>query len=344
MSNIDAIRASISAFLSGMKMAFITSIIGIGFSLFISRFVQAHVEKNSKLTLNDQFANVSNNSGKILELVNKLSEVVKQIRASSQNDVSLSDINNSILQLKMTNIVNTMRQQSGLTAIISKNLSTSITEQNSHLKEMAEHLKSSDSNSVKILQATVDYQQASLQNEREQLQILNANTDSISDMKVAFNQFLDDMARKNNEEFIKALNQSMQQLNEQLTEQFGENFKQLNAAVFRLNDWQENYEHIIECTVNELSYLNETFDKFASDVAPIMTENAERLSESTKSFAETSARNIAIQRDLTNTSQQLSDSIKATEAVVENLKTIHFNRSGNPHAHRYTSSAAVANC
>ena len=69
--------------------------------------------------------------------------------------------------------------------------------------------------------------------------------------------------------------------------------------------------------------MNETFDKFASDVAPSMTENAERLSESIKNFTETSARNVEIQRELMNTSQQLSDSVKATEAVVDNLKTIY---------------------
>ena len=54
-------------------------------------------------------------------------------------------------------------------------LEKSVAEQLPHLNAMMEHSKNAELHSSKMLQATVDYQQASLQNEREQLQILNAN-------------------------------------------------------------------------------------------------------------------------------------------------------------------------
>lgn len=48
------------------------------------------------------------------------------------------------------------------------------------------------------------------------------------------------------EEVILALNQLIKDFNHQLTEQFGENFKQLNHAVFGLIKWQENYKQQLE--------------------------------------------------------------------------------------------------
>lgn len=41
--------------------------------------------------------------------------------------------------------------------------------------------------------------------------------------------------------FIEALERTIREFNERITEQFGENFKQLNIAVGRLLEWQENY-------------------------------------------------------------------------------------------------------
>ena len=176
VSNIDAIRASISAFLSGMKTAFITSIIGIFFSLFISRFVQAKVERNSKLTLNKQLADIADNAAVIPNLI-------LQLKASMDKS-DLSDLKGELASLSgaMTQYVNssnTFAEQ--MMSVVDKlnasvvTLEKSIAEQLPRLDAMMEHSKNAESNSSKMLQATVDYQQASLQNKREQLQILNAN-------------------------------------------------------------------------------------------------------------------------------------------------------------------------
>ena len=41
---------------------------------------------------------------------------------------------------------------------------------------------------------------------------------------------------------IEALKSVIQDFNNNLTEQFGDNFKQLNEAVYKLVIWQENYK------------------------------------------------------------------------------------------------------
>ncbi|ADG61932.1 MotA/TolQ/ExbB proton channel family protein [Moraxella catarrhalis] len=58
------------------------------------------------------------------------------------------------------------------------------------------------------------------------------------------------------EEVILALNQLIKDFNHQLTEQFGENFKQLNHAVFELIQWQENYKQQLEQM--QVQYQNHT--------------------------------------------------------------------------------------
>lgn len=58
------------------------------------------------------------------------------------------------------------------------------------------------------------------------------------------------------EEVILALNQLIKDFNHQLTEQFGENFKQLNQAVFGLIQWQENYKQQLEQM--QIQYQNHT--------------------------------------------------------------------------------------
>lgn len=213
---------------------------------------------------------------------------------------------------------------------LSKTLDDSAKEQisrldkmNGMIENMADYSEKAYDNSVKTLDEARAYQEKSLSDAQKQLEILSSNTDRITEMKDAFNKFLDDMAKKNNEEFIKALNRSMKELNEKLTEQFGDNFKQLNAAVIKLHDWQEAYKETIEKTTGELGELNGVFRKFSTDVAPALTEGAERLQQSLTTFAETSNKNIAIQDGLTEATQRLNDSIAHSAKASEKLQTIH---------------------
>lgn len=54
--------------------------------------------------------------------------------------------------------------------------------------------------------------------------------------------FADMLSKSATEQVINALKEVISDFNNNLTEQFGENFKQLNEAVLKLVDWQENYK------------------------------------------------------------------------------------------------------
>lgn len=67
-----------------------------------------------------------------------------------------------------------------------------------------------------------------------------------------FQKFAETMAENNSKGFIEALNSTIRDFNEKIQEQFGENFKQLNIAVGKLLEWQDNYKNtVIEVTENQ---------------------------------------------------------------------------------------------
>ena len=370
VDNVEEIRQSISAFLDGMKTAFITSIIGIGFSLLIGIFTKSKVEKRDKKTLTEHFKNISDNTGTILTFLKDTSGSGESLKTSLDNlSKTLDGSSLGILKKELGNLSDVMKmyvdatkssgeflktvsthlsEQSKVTAALNETMSKSFTLQmqainslsksleesqtkqvarldamNNSIAQMTAHSQKTYENSSAMLNETRNYQAASLANDREQMQILSENTKRIIEMRNAFDEFLNKMATVFSEQLINALNSSIKDLNDKLTEQFGDNFKQLNAAVVALKDWQENYKSTIEQTVGELNMMNTAFKNFTVEVAPVMAENNERLSKSAESLAETSNKNVDIQLRLMKTSQNLFESVQATEKVADNLKDIH---------------------
>ena len=68
--------------------------------------------------------------------------------------------------------------------------------------------------------------------------IQNASKEQVS----AFNDFAEHLRENFSKALIEELKGVIELFNEKLSEQFGENFKQLNIAVGRLLEWQENYK------------------------------------------------------------------------------------------------------
>ncbi len=80
-----------------------------------------------------------------------------------------------------------------------------------------------------------------------QNELLSKSFNSLEDR---FTDFAKVLAENNSKAFIEALEKAMRDFNSNITEQFGENFKQLNLAVGRLLEWQENYKSHVETLTN----------------------------------------------------------------------------------------------
>ena len=118
-----------------------------------------------------------------------------------------------------------------------------------------------------------------------QLQKLRTTfSDKQDDLIRAFNEFADQMAENNTKALIEALEEVMRDFNAKINEQFGNNFKQLNEAVGRINEWQEQYRQQMNELAAEFWIAAESIEKSRQSLEIIaershtIVSSAERLS------------------------------------------------------------------
>lgn len=196
--DVNNIEKSIPALLSGLKTAFITSLVGMLASIFY----------------------------KVLVASGYLTTVT---------DPALDED-----QIGATHIYTAIQQQAAETAALTKAIGGN--EDSSLLSQF------------KLMRADITDNHKSGQRVREQVADTLADIQKgVSAQQTEFKEFQDrlwhnlqdfaDMLSKSaTETVINALKDVIKDFNNNLTEQFGENFKQLNAAVEKLVEWQENYK------------------------------------------------------------------------------------------------------
>lgn len=81
------------------------------------------------------------------------------------------------------------------------------------------------------------------------------------------------LAKSATETIIKALKDVITDFNNNLTEQFGENFKELNNAVFKLIKWQENYKQQITNMTEQYQLGVQAIDDTKNAIANIETSS-----------------------------------------------------------------------
>lgn len=178
------ITDSVPKLLEGLKIAFATSIVGMGLAVFLSGWEKQKGESDSD------------------EISFALKELSKKLK-------SLSAIQESTKHLDTLPLMNTK-------------------------------LDSIDTN-IKVL--TADVKTALTENQKELFDFLQEKLSAIdNNLKEA----VQTLAKGATEEIIKALQDVIKDFNQNLTEQFGDNFKQLNEAVLRMIEWQENYKNSIQ--------------------------------------------------------------------------------------------------
>lgn len=92
----------------------------------------------------------------------------------------------------------------------------------------------------------------------------------ISELRSEFVIFAQKQAEQNTEIFIQALESAIQKFNENLVEGLGDNFKQLNEAVNRLVDWQNNYSKHVEQQTEKYSVIASQVDKVSNDFSDFL--------------------------------------------------------------------------
>jgi hypothetical protein len=85
---------------------------------------------------------------------------------------------------------------------------------------------------------------------------------------------LEKLSEMGSKTLIEALKDVIRDFNKNLTEQFGENFKELNAAVGKLVQWQEQYRLHVEDTTKKLGEMQAAFERTAADYGNVVEKSA----------------------------------------------------------------------
>ena len=146
-----------------------------------------------------------------------------------------------------------------------------------------------------------------------QLQKLRTTfSDKQDDLIRAFNEFADQMAKNNTKALIEALEEVMRDFNAKINEQFGDNFRQLNEAVGRINEWQEQYRQ-------QMDELAAQFQVAATSIEK-SRESLEIIAERSESIVSSSEKLNPILQILQHQIQQLNNHLTAFSALADNAR------------------------
>ena len=111
-------------------------------------------------------------------------------------------------------------------------------------------------------------------------QLIENNNNNFDKVNESLTQALKTLSKGATEHIINALKEVITDFNKNLTEQFGDNFKQLNEAVYKMIQWQETYKasiNQVEKTLKDLLMAIEKnshwIDKFDKDYQNITQTN-----------------------------------------------------------------------
>jgi hypothetical protein len=106
-----------------------------------------------------------------------------------------------------------------------------------------------------------------------QLKLSRQDTnDRLDALRAAQTEALAKLSEMGSKALVEALRDVIRDFNQKISEQFGENFKELNAAVGRLLEWQEQYRAHVDATVQKIDDIGRITTKSAADYARVVEQ------------------------------------------------------------------------
>lgn len=140
-----------------------------------------------------------------------------------------------------------------------------------------------------------------------------------------FRQFAEHMTENNQRAVIEALEAVIRDFNTQLTEQFGENFKQLNVAVGRLVEWQEQYRLQMIKLAEQLDLGAQAIERSGAALAEVKS-HAEAIPEAISSLSPAMQtllkETTRLEAQLQAVAELRTSAIEAFPIIEENLNRI----------------------
>ena len=304
------IEASVPLLLDGLKFAFLTSILGIVGSICLKL---SSLNKRKK-----QAASEETYTGATIDDLANILLLIHKVHQSEGNETreTLRTIEKALTGNGDSTVLTQLQK-----------LRTSFSDKQDDLlqafKEFATQMADYNKKVLKIYQAEGNETRETLRTIEKaltgdgdstvltQLQKLRTTfSDKQDDLLHAFREFATQMADNNTKALIEALESVMRDFNAKINEQFGDNFKQLNEAVGRINDWQEQYRQQMDELAVEFRIAAESIEKSRQSLESI----AERSDVIVSSAEKLDPILQAIQQQI----QLMNDRLEAFSALAEN--------------------------
>ena len=312
--DIENIERSIPGLLEGLKLAFLTSLVGIALALSIKSIAL--------------FQTTVDTSGEVIErLSTTLSETLQNVETSGEINLrtQLVALNTTIETIGRDSITILNGIKSDLLTI-QTSLTDGQNETKTHLRELSTTLSEKHDTLTNLQEEEGKQTREELTN--IQIALTNGQTDigfqlenlrtSFADKQdtliLQFQEFsknvAESVAKLATDELIDALKSVIENFNANITEQFGENFKQLNQAVERTVEWQEQYRQ----------QLNELADEFrlASQSIEDSRRSVESIAESTNEIAVRSESIVTCTEKFDPILHTLNDQLEAFSELKQN--------------------------
>ena len=303
----ENMQNSIVSLLEGLKLAFKTSIYGIGSAFLLKLFALIFTKANQSsksieqfvTSLTDTMQNVQT-SGEI-NLLAQLVTLNKTIeKEGSETRSVLSNIKNDLTNID-TSITTAYKET--LTGI--GNISKTVGDKHNDLITFQREEGVQYRQELTNIQTAFIGAYSSLQSELGNLTITFSNK---QDMLIdEFNTFsknvAESVAKLATDELIDALKTVIEEFNTKISEQFGDNFKQLNEAVGKTVTWQEQYRVQMEELADEF--------RIAADGIEKSRESVEKIADSSNTIADRSENIVFCTEKLDPILHTLNDQLEA---------------------------------
>lgn len=282
-SSVEQIDTSIGSLLEGLKTAFTSSLVGMALSIMYKVLILVPFLQASKSNLPDEGVTVESLYEVGIEQARYLHGIAKAMAGKEGTSVlkQLAYVceSHEWMQNQMELIHSDQKKASEeqrvllekTLTVLSDDGESSLTGQLKLVRADANDVGKVISSALEKAVAKMDEQlEFSVQWRPEQKTILESTFEQLNAVRLdAVNHSNESseqrmsmvtlLERSPTEALITALEGVIRDFNDKLTEQFGKNFEQLNVAVGRMVDWQENYRH-------QITELQNAFDMSVTSI------------------------------------------------------------------------------
>ena len=236
---IENIEASIPVLLEGLKLAFLTSLVGILCAIILKAYAFVYQ------MIKDQDPSEET-----------IDRFVSQLTTTLTNVQTSGDIN---LLAQLVTLNTTLKEKSSETKEILNSIKTNLTGIYAFLTKQEEGERETRE-MLGVMKTDVTRVKVALTGEDESTVFAQ-----LQELTSTVSEKVGEIAAKVGEiatgQLIEALREVIRDFNKNLTEQFGENFKQLNEAVGRTVEWQDQYRRQMDELAEEFRIAAQSIEQ-----------------------------------------------------------------------------------